>query len=79
MNFMVQEQRASFARRIKKGEFLKQIIIPLGAMVIAALVCIMMIKFSYDWAVGMRGSTAVGPAKTPNIPIISDLVPAPGT
>ena len=79
MNFMVQEQRASFARRIKKGEFLKQIIIPLGAMVIAALVCIMMIKFSYDWAVGMRGSTAVGPAKLPNIPIISDLVPAPGT
>ena len=78
MNFMVQEQRASFARRIKKGEFMKQIIIPLGAMVIAALVCVMMIKFSYDWAVGMRGAVGITPPKeavAPNIPIISDLIP----
>lgn len=78
INFMVQEQRASFARRQKKGEFLKQILIPLGAMIIAALVCIMMIKFSYDWAVGMRGAV-IGEvpkeATTPDFPIISDLLP----
>ncbi len=79
MNFMVQEQRASFDRRRKKGEFMKQILIPLGAMVVAALVCIMMIKFSYDWAVGMvaagKGTTPKPESTTPNIPIISDLVP----
>lgn len=77
MNFMVQEQRASFARRIKKGEFYKQILIPLGALVISALVCIMMIKFSYDWAVGMRGQVVDVPAEAtaPDIPIISDLMP----
>ena len=80
MNFMVQEQRASFERRRKKGEFLKQILIPLGALVIAALVCIMMIKFSYDWAVGMRGMTALTPtesqpATVPDIPFIKHILP----
>ena len=48
-------------------------------MVVAALVCIMMIKFSYDWAVGMRGAGGAGvpdkPATAPNIPIVSDLIP----
>ena len=78
MNFMVQEQRASFERRKKKGEFLKQVIIPLGAMVIAALVCIMMIKFSYDWAIGMRGmgNNAAPPTDDgSSIPGIGDLIP----
>ncbi|GAG86207.1 unnamed protein product, partial [marine sediment metagenome] len=76
-NFMVQEQRASFARRQKKGEWIKQILIPLGALVISALVCIMMIKFSYDWAVGMRGTVvpASNQATVPNLPIISDIIP----
>ncbi len=79
MNFLVQEQRATYDRRRKKGEFFKQVLIPLGALVVAALVCIMMIKFSYDWAVGMRGAASTvppdAPATAPNIPIISDLVP----
>jgi len=82
MNFMVQEQRASIVRRAKKGEFLKTVLIPLGILVVSALVCIMMFKFSYDWAVSMRSQVA--PASTPSstptpdIPIISDLIPAPG-
>jgi len=78
MNFMVQEQRATHLRRQKKGEFLKQIIIPLGAMVVAALVCILMLKFSYDWAVQMKNTQApepTGPATAPDIPIIGGLVP----
>lgn len=78
MNFMVQEQRATFLRRQKKGEFLKQIIIPLGAMVVAALVCILMLKFSFDWAVQMKNTQVdvpEGPATPPDIPIIGGLVP----
>jgi len=76
MNFMVQEQRATFLRRQKKGEFLKQILIPLGAMVIAALVCLLMMKFSYDWAVGMRETQAELPkAESPTIPLIGDVIP----
>jgi len=82
MNFMVQEQRASMERRQKKGEFLKQILIPLGIIAVAALVCIIMIKFSYDYAIQMKntnpGSYAPPqntPAEAPNIPVISDLIP----
>ena len=80
MNFMVQEQRASMERRQKKGEFLKQILIPLGLMLVAALVCIIMIKFSYDYALEFKNSnpssySTPSPAEVPNIPIINDLVP----
>ena len=75
MNFMVQEQRASFERRKRKGEFLKQILIPLGAMAIAALVSILMIKFSYDYAIAMRGAAPPQAAEQPNIPVVSDIVP----
>ena len=81
MNFMVQEQRASMVRRVKRGEYMKQVLIPLGIVVMSALVCIIMFKFSYDWAVGMRisgGASTPSPtpdATTPDIPIISDLIP----
>lgn len=77
MNFLVQEQRASFERRKKKESFLKQVLIPLASLVVVALVCVMMIKFSYDYAIAMKGSAPPSQtAGTPNIPIISDLVPA---
>lgn len=77
MNFMVQEQRASIERRKKKGEFMKTILIPLAILIVCALVCIIMIKFSYDYAVGMKGSapTADQPAAKPNIPGISNVIP----
>ncbi len=80
MNFMVQEQRASMERRRKKGEFVKGILIPLGLAVVSALVCIIMIKFSYDYAIAMKDSTPSvktpqAPATTPNIPIISGIMP----
>jgi len=77
MNFMVQEQRASIERRKKKGDFLKSILIPLGMALVVGLVCIIMIKFSYDYAVGMRSATPQTnqPAKAPNIPVISDIIP----
>jgi hypothetical protein len=77
MNFMVQEQRASFERRQKKNEWLKQVLIPLVALAIAGLVCIIMIKFSYDYAMAMKGGTTTNEntkATAPNIPIISDVV-----
>ena len=81
MNFMVQEQRATFERRQKKSEFWKQIVIPLAMMIVAGLVIIVMFKFSYDWAVGMRSSSGTAsttpsqPATKPNIPIVSDMLP----
>jgi len=77
MNFMVQEQRASFERRQRKKDFLKQVLIPLAALVVVGLVCIMMIKFSYDYAIALSQSTPPKPAaETPDIPIVSDLIPA---
>jgi hypothetical protein len=80
MNFMVQEQRASIERRKKKSEFLKSILIPLGMALIVGLVCVIMIKFSYDYAMAMKGGastpTTNAPAKAPNIPVVSNLIPA---
>ena len=77
MNFMVQEQRASIERRKKKGDFWKGIVIPLMILAITALVCIVMIKFSFDYAASIRGSAkpANAPAEAPNIPVISNIVP----
>ncbi len=80
MNFMVQEQRASMVRRQKKGEFVKGILIPLGLAVVSALVCIIMIKFSFDYAIAMKDTTPSNnapqtEATVPNLPIIGDLMP----
>lgn len=76
MNFMVQEQRASFERRQKQKGFWKEVAIPLIIVAVVALVCIIMIKFSYDWAVGMRGLTSTPTTEKPNIPIIDEIIPA---
>lgn len=81
MNFLVQEQRASFERRQKKKDFLKQVLIPLAALIVVALVCIIMIKFSYDYAIAMKSGVSTqtnAPAKAPNIPVISDIIPPAG-
>lgn len=76
MNFMVQEMRASVTRRQKKGQFLKEVLLPMGIIIICALVCIMMIKFSYDFAINMKGSApAPAPATNPNVPIIGEMMP----
>ncbi|HEB47185.1 MAG TPA: hypothetical protein ENI22_01830 [Candidatus Pacearchaeota archaeon] len=76
MNFMVQEQRASVDRRRKKGEWLKQLIVPIALMAITAVVCIVMIKFAFDFATSVKSSN-VGASDTraqpPDIPIISDI------
>jgi len=78
MNFLTQEQRASFERRQKKKDFMKQVLIPIAGFVVSALVCIIMIKFSYDYAMSMKGSIPPSPATTPNIPIVSDIIPPAG-
>lgn len=76
MNFMVQEQRASIERRKKKGDFWKQIAIPIIMIAVTALVCIMMLKFSFDYASEVRGSAPTNtPATAPKVPIIGDIVP----
>lgn len=78
MNFMVQEQRASIERRKKQSEFWKQIAIPLAMLAITAIVCIIMIKFGFDYATAFKGGSATGSeqqAKPPDIPIISDMIP----
>lgn len=80
MNFMVQEQRASIERRKKNSEFWKQVLIP--AMIIggAVIVCIVMIKFGYDFALDMKNSANQQPVEVkeptnPNIPGISNILP----
>lgn len=81
MNFMVQEQRASILRRQRKGEMWKTIGVPLAIIAGAIIVSILMMKFSYDWAEGMRGAggsvqpAADQPATPPTVPFISDLIP----
>jgi len=76
-NFMVQEQRASFERRQKEKGFWKEVAIPLIIVAVVALVCIIMIKFSYDWAVGMRGTVPKESGSSiPDIPVVNELIPA---
>ena len=79
MNFMVQEQRASFERRQKKKDFWKQVVIPLMIMACATIVSIIMIKFSYDLAIAHGTPTVpktTDTAKAPNIPVVNDIIPA---
>ena len=76
MNFMVQEQRASIERRRKKSDFLMQIAIPLAILAVTAVICIIMIKFGYDYAISMQGQNiASKPAEAPKTPIIGSLLP----
>jgi len=78
MNFMIQEMRATFERRQKKKDFWRQVVIPLAAFAVTALVCLFMIKFSYDLASSMSTPTVVTPnqpAQKPDIPVISDIIP----
>lgn len=75
MNFMTQEQRASFERRKKSSEFWKSIALPLGALAITALVIIIMFKFSYDWSIAMAKQTPPTKSTTPNVPVVGDLIP----
>lgn len=79
MNFMVQEQRASIERRRKKGEFWKGVLMPLAVLAITALICIVTLKFSFDYATSVRssaGGSAPNPtAEQPNIPIVGNIVP----
>lgn len=78
MNFMVQEQRASIERRKRQGEFLKSVVIPLAALAVSVILCIIMIKFGYDYAVSLKPIaqvTETPKATAPNIPVISSLVP----
>lgn len=80
INFMVQEQRASQERRRKSSELWKQIIIPLAMLGMTLVFCIIMIKLASDQAVAIRSSagqnTQASKAEPPNIPIISDILPA---
>ncbi len=78
MNFMVQEQRASITRRTKRGEFLKQIVVPLVMIGVALVFVIIMIKYGYDYAINIKGTSpqaSSAPATKPDIPIIKDLFP----
>jgi hypothetical protein len=82
MNFMVQEQRASIMRRQKQGEWMKQFVIPIVIIGASVIFGIVMIKYGYDYAISLKGTTSsqnqqatTTKATTPNIPIISDILP----
>lgn len=75
MNFMIQEQRASIERRKNKNNWLYTIALPLGVLAITALVCILMLKFSFDKSFASPTPTTEAKAETPNIPLISNVIP----
>jgi hypothetical protein len=83
MNFMIQEQRASIERRKKSSDFLKTVVVPLIMIGATAIVVIVMLKYGYDRSLafpqaGQQMQTAEPvkePAKAPNIPIISGMLP----
>jgi hypothetical protein len=84
MNFMVQEWKIAEERRKSSGDFWKQILLPLGALLVVAIICIFALKFSFDYADTVRTSGASQVQNTPdqiaaeqnaNNPI-SKLIPA---
>lgn len=78
MNFMVQEQRASAERRSKKAQWIKEIAVPLAIMAVTAIICIIMIKFGYDYAINIKGSSPppqVTPNPKPGLESITDVIP----
>lgn len=78
MNFIAQEQRASMERRTKRSDWILKFAMPLAFLAVTLILCIMMIKFGYDFALDIKGSdtTPLKPkAEIPNIPVISDVIP----
>ncbi len=80
MNFMVQEQRSSVERRKNSRDKLMQILLPIAAIALTALVVIFMLYFGYQYATDLRTSAPNTPQQTeratqPNIPVIGDIVP----
>lgn len=76
MNFMVQEMRTSFERRQKRSAWIKEIAIPLAMLAATALVCIIMIKFGFDYA--QTAPRTVAPptqATTPDLPLVGNVLP----
>lgn len=57
MNFAVQEHRASYEKRKKSGEFWKQAIIPIAIFLFTIMLCIIVIKLSFDYASEVRGGS----------------------
>ena len=58
---------------------MREVVIPLAALAVTAILCIIFIKFSYDYAIAMKGGSPEAqskPAEKPNIPVISNIVPA---
>jgi len=61
MNFTMQEIRASMVRRARKGDFMKQIMIPLAIIGASVLVSIIILKFSFDAGASVRGGSSAPP------------------
>ena len=74
MNFMVQEQRASNERRSKKGDWIKQIAVPLAIIGATVIFSIIMIKFGFDFAVDLKNTGPTPPSTPADNPII-DIIP----
>lgn len=78
MNFAFQEMRASFERRVKEGQWMKTILLPVAIIAAAAMVSIVMMKFGLDFSQTMKAGAAPAsnlanqPAETPNIPFVGD-------
>ena len=81
MNFIVQEWRIADERRKTAGDFWKSVLLPLGIILLCAIVCIFMIKFSYDYAINMGNKGSPTPQPTTQEQInsknpVSAIIPA---
>ncbi len=76
MNFMVQEMRTSFERRQKRSAWIKEIAIPLAMLSATALVCIIMIKFGFDYAKTIPSTIQPSTTATaPDLPLVGNVIP----
>lgn len=74
MNFMVQEQRASAARRAKKGDFWKNFGISAMILGVTALVALLILKFSADAGAQLRATGGAAPAPEKGGSVIGNAI-----
>jgi hypothetical protein len=75
MNFMVQEMRTSFERRQKRSAWIKEVAVPMAMVAATALVCIIMIKFGFDYAQTAPKVQPPTKATVPNLPGAGSVTP----
>jgi len=78
MNFMVQEHRSTMDRRKSNRDKWLQVLLPLGAIALAALVVIFMMYYGYKYATDLRlsaGGQNSPPQSNQAEDLVNDIIP----